>query len=230
MIDNFPTPGGHGQVPGTGIYSLPLDEVLLPQLMKERGYMAHIVGKWHLGMYKWEATPTFRGFDSFYGYYQGAEDYYNHTNPYFDLHRAPTPRCGLGCTTEPWEDVGHYSTNLFGAEAVKVITAHDTTKPFFLYMPWQGVHAPLEAPIHYVEPYAKRIANPTRRIFAGMISAVDEGMGNLTRALEEKHMLSNAVIVVTSDNGAPISECGGIGASNSAHLRMLPSFLPSAGC
>ena len=102
-------------------------------------------------------------------------------------------------------------------------------KPFFLYMPWQGVHAPLEAPIHYVEPYAKRIANPTRRIFAGMISAVDEGMGNLTRALEEKHMLSNAVIVVTSDNGAPISatvffqpDRGWVGFCTKIYIRRIP--------
>jgi hypothetical protein len=34
----------------------------------------------HLGVYKWESTPSFRGFDSFYGYYHGAEDYFNRKN------------------------------------------------------------------------------------------------------------------------------------------------------
>jgi arylsulfatase A-like enzyme len=100
--------GGHPQIPGTGSYSLPLDEVLLSQMLKSKGYATHIVGKWcvaplqrsaallsqravlthgcawilrrHLGVYKWESTPSFRGFDSFYGYYHGAEDYFNRKN------------------------------------------------------------------------------------------------------------------------------------------------------
>lgn len=42
------------------------------------GYSTHIVGKWHLGFYEWPYTPTYRGFDSFYGFYLGAEDHFNH--------------------------------------------------------------------------------------------------------------------------------------------------------
>ena len=42
------------------------------------GYATHMVGKWHLGYNKWDYTPTYRGFDSFYGYYNGAEDHFTH--------------------------------------------------------------------------------------------------------------------------------------------------------
>ena len=44
------------------------------------GYATHLVGKWHLGFYKWPYVPTNRGFDSAYGFWGGAEDHYNHTS------------------------------------------------------------------------------------------------------------------------------------------------------
>ena len=56
--------------------------------------------------------------------------------------------CGSG--------TGHYSTNLFGAEAVKIITAHKPTTPLFFYLPWQGVHAPAQVrePAHGKEDWS----------------------------------------------------------------------------
>ncbi|CAE7179264.1 Arsb, partial [Symbiodinium pilosum] len=60
----------------------------------------------------------------------------------------------------------------------------------------------------------KTIADPIRRRFAGMVTAVDEGIGNITRALQVKGMLQDSVIIVTTDNGGPTHECAAIGASN----------------
>lgn len=37
-----------------------------------------MIGKWHLGYHKWEYTPTYRGFDTFYGFYNGWGDHYSH--------------------------------------------------------------------------------------------------------------------------------------------------------
>lgn len=60
-------------------YGLSLEEKLLPQYLKEQGYKNHIVGKWHLGHFKKEYTPLYRGFDSHFGYWSGHQDYYDHT-------------------------------------------------------------------------------------------------------------------------------------------------------
>ncbi|KAL5008803.1 hypothetical protein ScPMuIL_014384 [Solemya velum] len=57
---------------------LPGNLTTLPQKMKDLGYSTHMIGKWHLGFCDWKYTPTFRGFDSFLGFYSGAEDYYTH--------------------------------------------------------------------------------------------------------------------------------------------------------
>lgn len=58
-------------IPPASAYGLPLNETTMAQKFKAAGYATHAVGKWHLGFYKWGMTPTFRGFDSFVGFYSG---------------------------------------------------------------------------------------------------------------------------------------------------------------
>jgi arylsulfatase A-like enzyme len=124
-------------------------------------------------------TPTWRGFQSFYGYYGGGEDYFKHdSRNAYDLRRDNGANCGKGCSHLAVEDYGNYSTHLFTAEAVRIIQKHDTSPgaaPLFLYLAYQAVHAPDEAPDSYVAPYSN-IKNKKRRTFAGMVSmqAMDE--------------------------------------------------------
>ena len=47
-----------------------------------------------------------------------------------------------------------------------------------------------------------------------MVDCLSEGIGNITDALTKTGLMDNAVIVFTTDNGGPIHECAGIGASN----------------
>ena len=155
-----------------------------------------------MGLHKTAYLPTFRGFDSFYGYYEGSEDYFTH-NFYgngLDFHREEGQRCGAGCSELLWDEVGNYSTNLFAQRAVDKIRAHDADRSsLFLYLAFQGVHEPRQAPASYVQPYAESIADPGRREFAGMLSALDEGMANVTAALKAKGMYDDVLFIVTTE-------------------------------
>ena len=97
---------------------------------------------------------------------------------------------------------------MFTERAVNVINQHDTEadKPLFLYLAYQAVHSPDEVPDSYVEPYKKTIPGDSKRqTFAGMLSCMDEGVGNVTAALRAKGMLDNTIIILQADNGGPIA-------------------------
>ncbi|XP_047424940.1 arylsulfatase B [Mugil cephalus] len=191
-------------------YCVPLDEKLLPQFMKEAGYATHMVGKWHLGMYKKECLPTRRGFDSYFGYLTGGEDYYTHIrcNAIAALNQT---RCALDL--RDGEEVataykGVYSTELFSQRAITVIEKHsNSSEPLFLYVALQAVHSPMQVPDRYTEPYGF-IKDHDRRTYAGMVSAMDEAVGNITLALQQRGLWDNTVLVFSTDNGGQ-TLCGG---------------------
>lgn len=172
-------------------YGLPLEERLLPQALKEVGYETAITGKWHLGHIAPEYLPTHRGFDHQYGHYNGAIDYFTHIRDGgFDWHRD--------------DHVNHdegYSTHLVAKEAVRLIESRDKNKPLFLYVPFNAVHTPHQVPDDYKAPYAD-LKEP-RRTYAGMVAAMDEGIGQILGALDSQHIRDNTLILFTSDNGGP---------------------------
>ncbi|GFN88339.1 arylsulfatase b [Plakobranchus ocellatus] len=177
---------------------LPLNSPTLADKMKEAGYSTHMVGKWHLGFYRKEYLPWNRGFDTYFGYLTGSEDYYKHTRgfkftskAYLDLHNEQGP---------VKNESGHYSAHLFTQKAIDVINNHNEKKPLFLYLAYQSVHGPLEVPQHYEDKY-EHIQNKERRTYAGMVSAMDEGVRNVTEALKSKGLWSNTVFIFSTDNG-----------------------------
>eukprot|EP01084_Bolivina_argentea_P215455 365791_1 len=68
-----------GTVPAATTQHIPFDTPTMAELLKDAGYVTHGLGKWHLGYASWNMTPIGRGFDSYFGYFQGEQFYYNHT-------------------------------------------------------------------------------------------------------------------------------------------------------
>ncbi|XP_050492008.1 arylsulfatase B-like isoform X2 [Bombus huntii] len=187
---------------------LPLSEKLLPQYLQEIGYKTHAVGKWHLGYFKKQYTPTYRGFDSHFGYWNGLEDYYTHIaqepDPLYNEYKGFDMRRNL---TVAWDTAGKYATDLFTNEAVRLINEHDTERPMFLYLAHLAVHKGnenqlLRAPDEEIAKFSY-ILDPERRIQAAVVSKLDQSVGDVMDALRSRGMLENSIVVFMSDNGAP---------------------------
>ena len=180
---------------------------LLPQYLKDLGYSTHMVGKWHLGFCNEAYLPTNRGFDTMYGFYQGGQNHYNH------IPIGSSPPYSYGYDFRYNEEVdkealGKYSAHLSSERAVKIIKEQEKSeKPMFMYLPMQNPHMPLQVPIEYEEPYL-HIEDRDRRTYCGMVTAMDEAVGNVTSALEETGMINNTIIIFSSDNGGWLNYAG----------------------
>ena len=117
-----------------------------------------------------------------------------------------------------WSAHGHYTTRLFSDESSAVIERHDPSTPMFLYLAHLAVHsanpyAPLQAPAETVALFAN-IQDPHRRQYAAMVHELDRSVGRLVKALSDKNMLQNTIIVFSTDNGGPAAGFNSNAASN----------------
>ena len=112
-----------------------------------------------LGFYKWGMTSAFRGFNSYTGFYSGGEDYMRTTCAATRSRTAALAAASSPPTSRVY--------TAFTSDAVAVCAearcrrtaaaATAAAKPMFLYLAYQGVHAPAEASAHYVDAYRASI-------------------------------------------------------------------------
>ncbi len=174
-------------------FGLPLSETTIPERLKSLGYATGMFGKWHLG-FRPELQPTKRGFDEFYGFLAGAHPY---------LRAAGGPQNAIMRGTEPVADMD-YTTDAFTREAVSFIDRHKKD-PFFLYLPYNAVHAPLESLQKYLSRF-EGITDKKRRTFAAMLSALDDGVGQVLGKVRALGLEKDTLIFFISDNGGPTSQ------------------------
>ena len=168
---------------------LTLDKTLLSERLQALGYRTHVVGKWHLGFCSDKFTPTNRGFDSFRGFYLGAEDYFNHKRSgFYDFRRDKVVDKTVA---------GRYSTDIITREAVTIIDEHvsgHSDQPLFLYLPYQAVHGPLEAPRSEMARVRKSSSNQPRDIYRAMMSRLDRGVAGIVNKLKKEGMWNNTIL------------------------------------
>jgi arylsulfatase A-like enzyme/peroxiredoxin len=172
-------------------YGLPLEEQTIAQGLASAGYETAIVGKWHLGHFQREYLPTSRGFRHQYGHYNGAIDYNTHVRDGgFDWRKDDAVNRDEG-----------YSTELIANESVRIVETYAGKKPFFLYVPFNAVHTPLQVPAKYLEPFDHLKGN--RKQYAGMLNAMDQAIGKIADAVERTGVKEKTLILFSSDNGGP---------------------------
>jgi len=177
--------------------------VLLPQLLKQVGYHAAIIGKWHLGLSS-PNKPNERGFDHFHGFLGDMmDDYYNHRRHGFNYMRLD----------EKEIDPEGHATDLFTQWSIDYIGRRAKSKqPFFLYLAYNAPHAPIQPPEDWlarVKTRQKNIDDKRARLVA-LIEHLDDGIGKVLTVLKETGLTDNTLVVFTSDNGGQLS----VGANN----------------
>lgn len=152
-------------------WGLSLKDKIMPQFFKNAGYKTHLVGKWHLGFYQQQYTPTRRGFDSHFGFLGAHIDYFNYTYQDvldfnfwgYDMRRNLDVHYG----TKPKK----YITNLLTEEALTVINQHNKNDPLFLMLTHLAPHSGnqlnrWQAPKEEIDKFS-HIKDDERRVLAG---------------------------------------------------------------
>lgn len=182
---------------------LPLSETTIADSLGKVGYHCGVIGKWHLGAHK-KYHPLNRGFDEFYGHLGGGHRYFPEDLSIKDGTKVSTEAESY----RTWIVRGYtpvkptkYLTDEFSDEAVSFVERnHD--KPFFLFLSYNAPHTPMQATEKYLSRFAN-IKDKKRRTYAGMVSAVDDGVGRLLEKVRELKLENNTMIFFLSDNGGP---------------------------
>ncbi|HUS06019.1 MAG TPA: sulfatase-like hydrolase/transferase, partial [Bryobacteraceae bacterium] len=179
-------------------------ETTIAEVLQRRGYRTALIGKWHLGASRPEFLPNQHGFDHFEGFPHGCIDYFN-----FTYGGMPSWfRDG-----KPFQPPPGYSTNYLTDQAIRYL-GENRDHPFFLYLPYNAPHYGkagydrqsqqssniLQAPEEYIKNFS-HIADENRRVYAAMVSNLDDNIGRLREAVRQNGLEDNTFIIFLSDNG-----------------------------
>ena len=172
-----------------GIHS---DELLLPELLQQRGYATGIFGKWHLG-HRPEFSPLRHGFQEFLGI-----PYSNDNGPLHPVVKTipSLPFIDGAKTAELDPDQSQFTRRL--TERACAFLAANKDRPFFLYLPHIMPHVPIFAS----EKFKGRSA---RGVYGDVVEELDWSVGEVVATLKRLNLEQNTLLIFTSDNGPFLS-------------------------
>ncbi len=193
---------------------LTLSEQTMADMLKLSNYTTLAVGKWHLGAHE-SLRPMKRGFDHFFGFLTGGHRFFPQEWTLADETKVKNQ--GAAYRTKLLRDdqrveEKEYLTDALSRESVDFIDKN-SDKPFFIYLAYNAPHGPLQATQEYLDRY-DHIEENSRKTYAAMVSAVDDGVGDIISKLKEKGIYDNTIIYFLSDNGGRLR-----GDSDNGELR-----------
>ncbi|WP_440877031.1 sulfatase-like hydrolase/transferase [Thalassotalea sp. PLHSN55] len=191
-------------------------DITLAHVLKHADYDTALFGKYSIGSQMGVTDPLAMGFDTWYGFYSILEGHRQYPQIVW--------RDGQKIRLKENEGgrKGAYAQELFTEEAINYIE-EDRDNPFFMMLTFSSPHAELGVPSKYSDQYQleetpytgmstgkpsdkyaayypEAVENPNA-VLAGMVTALDDYMGQIVDVLESKGMLDNTLIFFTSDNG-----------------------------
>jgi len=179
---------------GEGGSGMALSEKIFPRFLKPAGYTSAAFGKWHIGL-TLEQSPVGRGFDEWYGFLgRGGHDY-------FDLAQKDPDTGPMYRNGKEIKDEGYLTTRLTD-EAVAFIQ-RQKANPFFVYLAYNAVHSPAQAPAEDVARFPQKYPGITegRAILMAMLHHLDLGVGRVVDTLKQAGVWENTLLFFLTDNG-----------------------------
>ena len=195
---------GNREIKPVGQFPIPATTFTIAEALKKAGYATGAFGKWGLGNPGSEGDPIHQGFDRFFGYncQRNAHTYYP-TWLFDDLRKIEI-------------DGKTYAHDLIMDKAVEWIDRQHKN-PFFCFLPVTIPHAAMHVPEKYAAPFREKFPefenkvgrygnnkpfakNPAAQ-FAGMMTALDEGIGRVLKSLKKHQIDQNTIVLLSSDNG-----------------------------
>ncbi|XP_010771349.1 N-acetylgalactosamine-6-sulfatase [Notothenia coriiceps] len=214
--NGFYTTNGHARnayTPQEIVGGISKDEILLPQIMKKKGYVSKIVGKWHLG-HRPQYLPLKNGFDEWFG----APDC--HFGPYNGSIRPNIPVYNnsemLGRYYEEFKidrKTGESNlTQMYLLEGVDFIRRQtEAQRPFFLYWAPDATHAPVYASKPFLD-------QSQRGRYGDAVMELDYSVGHILLWLKRLGIENDTFVFFTSDNGAALTSGPNEAGSNGPFL------------
>ncbi len=190
---NFGKGGVKGLGGGKGRVPLRENDITVAEILKLGGYSTGITGKWGLGEPSTMGTPNKKGFDEWFGYLnQRRAHSFFPTFIWLNEGRFDLPGNANGKQQQ-------YTHDLFTGFALSFIRKNKS-KPFFLYLPYTVPHSRFEIPD--LGPYANRSWSEKAKVYAAMITRMDDHIGQIISLLKELVIDKKTIVFFCSDNGA----------------------------